>query len=83
MGGRFNEVTINLFNVSHDKQQLVARGKAFRSAPQAGPEPHRHLQLGQARGPRGVGDVYDQNKIYDRTSLTPATWSDKRFSWSW
>jgi hypothetical protein len=29
-----------LFNVSHDKQELVARGKAFRSAPQAGPEPH-------------------------------------------
>jgi len=29
-----------LFNVSHDKQELFARGKAFRSAPEPGPEPH-------------------------------------------
>jgi hypothetical protein len=32
-----------LFNVSQDQQELVPRGKAFRSAPEPGPEPHRHL----------------------------------------
>jgi hypothetical protein len=32
-----------LFNVSQDQQELVTRGKAFSSAPESRPEPHRHL----------------------------------------